>query len=322
MNSLKTVKTFLFILTFALLLSSCSANIVVVEQEKNEAIEVFLKDVPSTPLEPISEYNRLQLNSDYVLVYDLDEEKTLFVKGDIDKQIYPASLTKLYTTYVALKYMQPDEEILVGQEELTLVRPRSSMAYIGAGARLRVERIIEAMMLPSGNDAAYILAVATGRKIAGENISAKEAVKLFMEKVNESAKEDKLLGTHFQSPDGYHEQGHYTTMADLLEISKLALSNETITKYTGLYQDVVQIPYGIALRWTNTNRLLYPSSKYYIPQTIGLKTGYTEAAGYCLASAADFNGQRVLVLTLHCEKDTLRFQDAYNIIKLYESEAS
>lgn len=271
-----------------------------------------------TPVSQLSAFYDLELASKYALVYDVTKDRILFTKGDPNERVYPASLTKLYTTYVALKYMDADEIITVGSQELELVRPRSSMAYIGEGARVSVETVIEGMMLPSGNDAAHILATAAGRAISGDtSLGAAKAVEIFVDTVNENMEEDGIYNSHFTSPDGYHDNMHYTTLSDLLTMAKLALSNPVISKYAGIYHESVKIPYGITLSWHNTNRLLSPTSKYYIPEAIGLKTGYTSAAGYCLASAAKFGDRTVIAITLKCEKELPRYDDAKKLLYTY-----
>lgn len=269
-------------------------------------------------VEKLSAFYDLELLSKYAVVYDVNSGKIIFTKGNANDRVYPASLTKLYTTYVALKYMDAEETVTVGSEELALVRPQSSMAYIGQGARVSVRTLIEGMMLPSGNDAAQILATAAGRKIANSpSLKAQDAVKLFIDTVNANMEGDGIYNSHFTSPDGYHDDMHYTTPADLLTIAKLALSNPIISECASTYYKSVKIPYGITLSWYNTNRLLSPTSKYYMPEAIGLKTGYTEAAGYCLASAATFGDRTVIAITFNAEKELYRFDDAQKLLYTY-----
>lgn len=283
----------------------------------NDSAYLAVSASPS-PVDRLSRFYDLEIASEYALVYDVNAQKILFTKGGVDERVYPASLTKLYTSYVALKYLGADEIVTVGAEELSMVRPHSSMAYIGEGARVSVETLIEGMMLPSGNDAAHILATAAGRAIAkDDSLTSKKAVEIFVDTVNGNMASDGIYNSHFTSPDGYHDDGHYTTMADLLTMARLAIDHPVISKYTGLHYARVKIPYGITLEWYNTNRLLSPGSKYYIPEAIGLKTGYTDAAGYCLASAARFGDETVIAITLKCEKDLPRFDDARALLYAY-----
>ena len=142
------------------------------------------------------------LSAHSAFVYDCEEEEYLFMLGSPQTQVFPASVTKLFTTYVMLQLLQPQKTVTAG-DALTLVRSNSSVAGIKKGDTLTVEQLIQGMLLPSGNDATCILAVEAGRKLAeDETLPCEDAVALFMEEVNRRAKEEGLTGTHFVTPDG------------------------------------------------------------------------------------------------------------------------
>lgn len=239
----------------------------------------------------------------------------VFAKGDLNEKIYPASITKLYTAYVALQYLEPSDVITAG-EELSFVGKGSTIAYITRGHRLTAEMLVQGMLLPSGNDAAYVLGAGAGRVILeDENASATDAVAAFMSAVNHHALADGLTGTHFSVPDGYHRDDHYTTMADLLKIALLVSENETITRYTGMLSARVTYHSGETNNWTNTNRLLDPASKYYREDVIGLKTGHTSQSGYCLL-AAEMRGDRLIVTGVFgCQTADGRFADTVTLLE-------
>lgn len=239
----------------------------------------------------------------------------LFAKGDLNSKIYPASITKLYTAYVALQYLNPKDVITAG-EELSFVGPGSSIAYIVKGHRLTAEMLVQGMMLPSGNDAAYVLAAGAGRVILeDENASATQAVDAFMSAMNDHARADGLTGTHFSVPDGYHRDDHYTTMADLWKIAMLVIENEIITRYTGMLSARVTYHSGETNNWTNTNRLLDPHSPYYRENVVGLKTGHTSQSGYCLLTAEKRGDKWVLVGVFGCQTADGRFSDTVTLLK-------
>lgn len=239
----------------------------------------------------------------------------VFAKGDLNGRIYPASITKLYTAYVALQYLAPDEVLTAG-DELSFVGAGSTVAYIRKGHRLTAEMLVQGMMLPSGNDAAYVLAAGAGRAILeDENASATEAVAAFMTAVNDHAAADGLTGTHFSVPDGYHRNDHYTTMGDLLKIALLVTENEIITRYTGMYTAKVMYASGETNNWTNTNRLLDAESGYYRENVIGLKTGHTAQSGYCLL-AAEWRGDRLVITGVFgCANADGRFSDTVTLLE-------
>ena len=172
--------------------------------------------------------------------------------------------------------------------------------------------LVEAMLLPSGGDAAYVIAAAAGRKIRGnEDISATAAISAFVGEMNSRLAALGLNGTHFCNPDGYHDPQHYTTLEDIAKIGALALENETIMKYTRLASDRVVYASGQTNNWKNTNELIQPDSLYYRADAIGLKTGSTDEAGYCVLTAARGDDGRIYIIGVFgASTSNARFADA------------
>lgn len=250
----------------------------------------------------------------HILVYDNTADTILYSKTLEGGKLYPASITKLFSCYVALQYLQPDELLTAGSE-LDLVQEGSSMAYIYKKQQVTVEMAVEGMMLPSGNDAAMILAAATGRRIAGdESLAPEAAVAEFVDEMNRQAESLGFEQSHFASPDGYHMGAHYTCVNDMARIAKLALENKTLRKYMGLFEDSVIYASGQSNHWENTNLFLDPEDGFYHPAAIGMKTGRTRQAGYCLMSAFRV-GKRTLVIGMFGYDDEYaRFRDTLKIL--------
>jgi len=166
-------------------------------------------------------------------------------------------------------------------------------------------------MLPSGNDAAMVLAAAAGRKIAGDpEISPEEAVQTFVREMNRMAKELGFEQTHFSNPDGWHTGSHYTCLNDMARIAKLALSDKTIARYMRTGEDEVFFVSGQKKEWKNTNLLVVPEEEFYRYDAIGMKTGYTRQAEYCLMSAFRLSDGKNLVIGVFGYADTYkRFND-------------
>lgn len=246
------------------------------------------------------------------IIYDTTARRTLFShNGVIDGKVYPASTTKLFTAWVALQYLAPDDVITAG-DELSLVAKDASIAYIRRGHKLTAAMLVEAMLLPSGGDAAYVIAAAAGRKIRGnEDISATAAISAFVGEMNSRLAALGLNGTHFCNPDGYHDPQHYTTLEDIAKIGALALENETIMKYARLASDRVVYASGQTNNWKNTNELIQPDSLYYRADAIGLKTGSTDEAGYCVLTATRGNDGRIYIIGVFgASTGNARFADA------------
>lgn len=254
-----------------------------------------------------------QFTAQQYFVYSCDSGSFLNISGNLGDRIYPASITKLFTAYVALQYLQPQNTVTAG-DVLDLVYPGSSVAEIQKGDVLTVDMLVGAMLLPSGNDAAYILAAEAGRVIDGNpDESAQTAVNSFVAKMNQQAKDLGMNGTHFANPDGIHSDSHYTTFADLAIMGKLALDNTTIMKYAGTGKMTAVFESGTQKEWKNTNSLIDPDSEFYCPYAIGLKTGQTPYAGSCLLSAFDYNGQKLIVGVFGCPEVDDRFGDTLSL---------
>lgn len=237
-----------------------------------------------------------ELSYDQVLVYDATNDKLIFEDTREGSKLYPASVTKLFSSWVALQIMEPDEIVTVG-DELKLVHEGSSVASLRAGQRPYVRNLVEGMMLPSGNDAAIVLAVAAGRKLAkDENLDAEEAMYTFVDEMNRQAAELGFERSHFANPDGWHSGSHYTCINDMIIIAKLALADETISRYIRRAEDEVTFASGQTVTWENTNKLLDEEEPYYRGDAIGMKTGYTRQAEQCLMSAFRCGDGRTLVI--------------------------
>lgn len=220
-----------------------------------------------------------------------------------DKQMFPASTTKILTALVAAEHGSLDEVVTVGSEVLWISLD-SSKAGLRVGDQITLRELIYGMMLPSGNDAAYTIAVHIGRKAAGPDISSARAVETFAQMMNQRARELGALSSNFTVPDGYHDNKHYTTAHDLARIAQAAMQNEFIREVagTGRYEPETWI--GPDFRaWGNVNQLVRSYEKHYYEKATGLKSGYTEEAGFCMVSSGTHNGLDLIAVVMDTTKD-------------------
>lgn len=257
------------------------------------------------------------LSGRHAFVYDYSNGETLYSKGSLTEHIAPASITKLFTAYVALQYLSPNTVLTAGSE-VNMVSSDASRAWITYGQKVTTEMCVQGMLMCSGNDAAYILAAAAGRVIKNDSsLSAKDAVAAFVEEMNLQAQALGLSNTHFANPDGMDAEGHYTCLQDLILIASLSMENTIIRKYTAMYQADVTYASSQTNSWKNTNLLLKTDSEYYNSTVCGLKTGYTKNAGNCLLSAFKRNGSYVFICIMGCPKDTDRYKDTLSLYNAY-----
>ncbi len=230
------------------------------------------------------------------------ENKELIIGENINDRVAPASLTKLLTATVALKYVDPGEVITVGTE-LQFVQPDSSLAMIAQGQRLKMYDLITGMLIPSGNDAAYTVAVSTARKASGSaEMSDERAVEYFCGLMNDTARELGMSGSHFADPDGWDNDEHYTTVSDLIKLTEHALTVPEIREIVGYTRKTVEFETGEVAEWVNGNVFMNPRyEEYYREGVIGMKTGTTDNAGYCFIGAFIRGGKTYITVVVGSE---------------------
>lgn len=260
------------------------------------------------------------IQTPFCVVYNGAKDRILYLKGG-DQVIYPASVTKLLTILTALKVLSPGEIIHPG-DELTLMDEDSSVAGVDERHALTVEMLVEAMLLPSGNDAAYVLAAAAGERISEGEVSGREALPLFLAFMNEYGRSIGLKDTHFTVPDGLAGAEHYTTLEDIVLIGKAAMNCPLIRRYAATAHDEVTYESGHQNTWTNTNPLLRPDSPWYRPAVTGLKTGYLRHNS-CILLSVEAKESYYLVGLFGAEDSDTRCADATMIVdRLTESEVA
>lgn len=269
--------------------------------------------IPSKPR--IDESYALKARNAFV--YDCNAQQLRFTLGDMDAQIAPASLTKLLTAWVVLRHLDPGTMVTCG-DETTWIDPASSVAWVSPGDQVTVERLIQGMMMQSGNDAAYAAAVAAGRAIARDPaLSASSALEVFMAEVNAQAQALGLTGTHFATPDGLDTWDHYTTASDMLTVALLVMEEPLLRHYTSIASSAVMYENGETYTYRSTNFLLHPESQYYCPDACGMKTGTTKKAGSCLMSLF-YNGEGYILIGIFgCPEYEDRFSDALQLYAMY-----
>lgn len=212
------------------------------------------------------------------LLMDASTGRVLYEHNGSEQSLI-ASTTKIMTGLLIAESCDLDAEVAVSDEALSV---EGSSMYLKHGEILTVEALLYGLMLHSGNDAAIALAVYHSG-----------SVEAFVQKMNQKAEELFLRDTHFDNPHGLDSENHYSTAYDLAILSAYALENPVF------YQVVSTKTITVSGRTlTNHNRLL---GRY--EGAIGVKTGYTRAAGRILVSAAERQGRRLICVTIHDPND-------------------
>ena len=217
---------------------------------------------------------------------------------------------------VALKYASANTVFTVGSEQ-NLVHMYSSLCFIEKGEKLTLQHLIYGMLIPSGNDAAYTVAVNIARIASGKySMSDREAVSYFCDLMNDYAKSLGAKNSNFINPDGWDETVHYSTARDLLLITDKALKFKTIADTVCLASVSVTVKSGQTHSWSNSNYLLHRYSPYYYQYATGVKTGTTNNAGYCLSARAEKDGKGYIAIVLKCPTERDRFSAAALLLDL------
>lgn len=252
------------------------------------------------------------LKSESAIVVEQNSGKILFAK-DARKRVHPASLTKNLTALLVLENLSPDETVTVGKE-IELIGHDASEAGLNAGTKLSVSNLMWALMLPSGNDAAYTAAVAVAVKKSGNPaLGIREAVKYFVDLMNVRAQEIGAKESNFINPDGYPDKNHYSTAYDLALITRESMKKEFFREVAGTYAYTVKE--GTPRIWYNKNQLINSKSKYFYPYATGIKTGFTSDAGFCLAASAVKDNLSLVSIVMKAAKEEQRWLDSRALLE-------
>lgn len=219
------------------------------------------------------------------ILIEKDSGRVIFEKSS-KKQMPMASTTKIMTAICAIENCDNiDKEIEIPPSAAGV---EGSSMYLQAGEKMTIRELLYGLMLSSGNDAA----VAIGESIAG-------SIDAFVELMNKKAVEIGANNTHFANPNGLPNQEHYSTAEDMAKITAYGMSNSAFADIVSTKSYKIQgegKAYPRVL--SNHNKLL---SMY--EGCIGVKTGFTKAAGRCLVSGAERNGMTLICVTLNAPDD-------------------
>ena len=254
----------------------------------------------------------LDIDARSAILFDVKTRKVIYYKDPV-VPVFPASTSKLLTALVALDMCMEEEEVTVG-DELDLVAWDSTVAGLRKGRVLSIRNLIEGMLVPSGNDAAYVIAAYVGRKsLNNENANLDEAIPEFIRLMNNKAKSLGAINSCFKTPDGYDAIGQYTTAYDMGMIGLAAAESETIrevSKKTSARNVFID---GHDVTWYTTNSLIKKNSGRYYSYCKGLKTGTSEMAGRCLISLGQKDGKEVLSVIMDSSSSG-RWEDSIKLL--------
>ena len=249
------------------------------------AVFAQTRPVPAPPIIGATSYLMIDAKSGYELA-----------SLKPDNPVPPASLTKLMTTYVVFNALKEgqitlDSEVTISEKAW---RMQGSRMFVEVGKRVRVEDLLLGVIVQSGNDASVALA---------EFVAGSESV--FAEMMNQSAQALGMYSTHFVNATGLPHDDHYSTARDLA-----TLARTIIKEFPDYYawHSMKEFQWG-DIKQPNRNRLLWRDDS-----VDGLKTGHTEAAGYCLVASAKRDGMRVVSVVVGTSSDKARIDGSQALL--------
>ena len=222
-------------------------------------------------------------NAKSAILMDVATGEILYEKNSHEK-LAPASMTKMMSMLLILEHIESGamkwDDIITVSENAS--KMGGSQILLETGEQMSVEDLFKGVAVASGNDAVVALAEA----VAGN-------VETFVDMMNKKAKELGLKDTVFKNPHGLDDANHYSTAYDMAKIGFELVKHEKVLEFTSIYEDYLRKGTEREFWLVNTNRLVK-----FNPNVDGLKTGYTEGAGYCLTATAKKNNMRLLTTVM------------------------
>ena len=238
--------------------------------------------------------------SDTGVLMDADTGVVLYNKG-ADEQRYPASITKIMTLLVAVENSSMDEQVTFTQTGVQNVNADSSNIGTQVGEVLSMKDCLYALIIKSANDVAAQIA---------EHIGGTEQA--FIDMMNQRAQEIGCTNTHFATPNGLDAgYNHYTTASDLAKIAQYAIKKPMFRKLVSTgYYSFSNLNTGRSYSIGTTNALLGN-----VPGVQGMKTGYTNKAGYCFVGLSySARGNTYISVVLGADSSSARWQDSRTLL--------
>ena len=234
------------------------------------------------------------MTTEFYLSYDLDNEQLMYFKN-INATIAPASLTKLMTSLILIENYNLSDYIEISLPSDYIYEGK--VAYLKSGQKMTIESLLEFILIYSANDACFAVA-----QLFNENTDD------FLALMNKRAKQLGMNNTNFKNPDGLDQDGHYTTLSDLLILSKEVIDNYELLSIIMRKSFISNIE-GEDKVYLNTNKLI--DRNFY-----GLKTGWTNEAGLTFIGLNQSNDRNILTIVNRSfvnEKKDNHFVDTQNL---------
>ena len=238
-------------------------------------------------------------NAKAAIIIEASSGKILWEKNAHEK-LAPASMTKIMSMLLIMENIESGN--LSWDEKITASLNASSMGgsqiFLEPGEKMTVKDLLKGIAIGSGNDAT----VAMAERIAGTESK-------FVEMMNSKAKELGLKNTNFKDSTGLDAENHYSSAYDMAIMAKELIKHEKILEFTSTYEDYLRQDTGNSFWLVNTNKLV----RYY-QGVDGLKTGFTNTAGYCLTATAKRGDMRLITVVMNEPSSEIRSKETSSML--------
>ena len=260
---------------------------------------------------------KLAENAKSAILIEASTGKILFEKN-ADEKLHPASMTKMMSMLLIIEAIEDgvikwDQVVQVSENASSM---GGSQILLETGEKMSVRDLFKGVAIASGNDAVVALA----ETVAG-------SVNNFVSMMNKRASELGLTNTNFKNPHGLDDANHYSSSRDMSIIAKELVKHKEVLEYTKIYEDYLREDTDRKIWLVNTNRLV----RFY-DGVDGLKTGYTEDAGYCMTATAEKDGMRIIAVVMGEDTSKIRNQEVsemldyafaqYKVINMLKNKSS
>lgn len=267
------------------------------EARKNAIYEIVpdSNNLPGWPEGP-------KVHAASAIVMDMESGAVLYAKA-AEEQHFPASITKLLTTLVALETGEPDDTVTFSEDSISFLEPGDASVGMLVGEQLSLNDALHAVLLASANEVSYAVAENMGIKMGG-------TYQTFIDRMNERAVELGCTGSHWVNANGLHDDQHFTTAHDMARIAAAVYQYEPFQHLMGSLEYTIA-PTSLKNEprtcWQN-HKMLWPENEYYYEFCRGGKTGYTDQSGTTLVTMAD-NGQMRLAAVVMADYGVQAYED-------------
>ena len=271
---------------------------------------VVLQAIDSSKEEEVE----LAKNAQSAILIEPSTLEVIYTKAP-DELRAPASMTKIMTMILIYEALQKKlitkDQMLTASDNVAGIE--GTKIYLEPGEKMSVDDLLKSLAINSANDAAVVFAEAIGGSLAN-----------FVKMMNQRAKQIGCKNTTFKNPHGLHEKGHMTTARDVALMAAYLINNyPDVLNYTKIYEDYVRENTEKRFWLVNTNKLVR-----FVEGVDGLKTGWTDEAGYCIAATIIRDGRRFIAVLMKCPNNKVRNAEAvemltyalnnYNVVSLFK----